>query len=215
MASPYLELPARDPLAPQTRHFQVARHLQRIAGHAGNPGIADLLRHHRQPLAVRFDGIGDVREIGGGHLCVGELLPQAGVDSVNFLDGMRTAVIAPAFHIDGQIRSGNLDDAAVVMMIEHHQVAAGGIFPQKDRRNIRHGARRIGADIEKLYSVLGEWANDGARVAGHVGHFRAGGGAPEAPVHRLRKTDAAGNQRRVHHLRLPGEGKRVPGNVPG
>ena len=150
VVSPTLKFPLASHLLPKTRHFQVACHLQRIAGAAGNPGIADLLRHHRQPLAVRFDGIRDVREISGGHLCVGELLPQAGVDSMDFLDGMRAAVIAPAFHIDGQIRPGNFDDAAIVMMIEHHEVAASGVFPQKDGRNIRHGARRIGADIEKL-----------------------------------------------------------------
>ena len=100
-------------------------------------------------------------------------------------------------------------------MIEHHQFAACGVLPAKHRRNLRLGACSVGADIEKLDSVLGQRGDDAARVAGHVGHLGAGGGALEAAVQFLRKTQPPGNQRRVHHFRLPGERNGVPGNVTG
>jgi hypothetical protein len=129
---------------------------------------------------------------------------------------MGTGVIVAHFHIDRQIRSGNLNDATVtVMVVDHHQRMAAGILPQKDGWNIRRGARRIHSDIQKLHAVPGERADDAAGVAGDVRHLGAGGGALEALVERARQTQRAFDQRAVHQLGLPGEGKRVPGDIPG
>ncbi len=128
----HLEFRALDPLLSQTCHFHVTGNFQGIARDAGNPRVAEFLRHHRQSIAIRFHGVGDVGETCGGDLRVGELLAQSGIDSMDFVDRMRTAVIAAAFHVNRQVSSGNLDDAAVVVVIEHHQVAAAGILPQED-----------------------------------------------------------------------------------
>jgi len=76
---------------------------------------------------------------------------------------------------------GILDDAAVVRMIGHHQFAAGRIFSSGRPGNFRHGARPIGADIEKFHPVPGERADDGARVT-HTSSFWRGRRASKPAV---------------------------------
>ena len=52
--------------------FAEARNFERIAGAAVDPGIADLLGDDGQVAAMRSDGVGDFRKVGGGDLGVGK-----------------------------------------------------------------------------------------------------------------------------------------------
>ena len=67
-------------------------------------------------------------------------------------------VIVPHFHIHREIRSGNLDDAAVADAggTSLTSELPRGILPEKERRHIRRRAGRVDADIEKFHAVFGE-----------------------------------------------------------
>ena len=52
---------------------------------------------------MRLDGIADFSQVCGDDLCTGKALREIGVNAVDLLRSMRTAIVAAYHHRDGEI----------------------------------------------------------------------------------------------------------------
>ena len=213
VASPGLEFAGSDPRTAEAADFAIAGNFDRIAGDAVDPGVADFLSDGGQVVAKGLDRVGDFGKTGGSDLGVRELAAQGGVNIRDLGRRVRAAIVVAHDDGDGQVGAGHMYDAAVAVVVHHHERSASRVFPDEERRKFGGSAGIVDADVEKLYALRGERRDDAAGVAGNVGHLGAGGGAAEAAVERVRESDAGGDHGGVHHLGLPAEGDGVPGDV--
>src|SRR5271167_3455159 len=89
----------RKPCLAEPRYLTIPGQLERIAGNAVDPGVADLLLHRRQVGLKRFDRIGDLSEVGGDDLSVGKLMFQVSTGFYNLIWFVGSAVVI--CHHDG------------------------------------------------------------------------------------------------------------------
>src|SRR5580698_8042086 len=90
---PNRKLSLSQPALTQPRDFAIARELQRVAGDTVDPGVPDFAGEHWQRGAVRLDCIGNLSEIRGDNLSVGELGTEGGVGCADLFQSMGAAVV--------------------------------------------------------------------------------------------------------------------------
>lgn len=175
---------ARDPLLAEAGDLAILGDFGWVAGDAVDPCVADLLSDDGEVVAMGVDGEGEVGERGGLDGGVGELGAETGVDGGDLGGGVGAVVVAAHLHGEGEVGAGDLEGAAVVVMVDDDDGLSGGVAPEEDAGDLGWSAGGVDADVQEFDAGGGEGTDEAAGVAGNVGHLGTDGAMAEARVER-------------------------------
>ena len=175
-----------------------------------NPCIAHFLGDNRQRIGVACNFICYNRKIRWDNLRVGKTALQVRKRLGYFFRRVRSAVIASDYDGNGSIGIRDNLYAAISRVIHDGDGSARSVLPLEQAGENRRRACIVDANIQECYTGRGKRLHNSASMAGHVGHFGAGRRASESSIQSSRQSNGSGDHARIHHLRLPAKGKRVP-----
>ena len=207
-----LELAAGDPVAAQRKQAAHCRHLIGVGPDAVDPGIADLIGHHRQPAAERRDRLIKVVHRGGFDHGVRVLFLHLRKDLVNLFRSRRTHIVLAVGKFHHFVAALNHADRTVERRVVNDDLLPA-VLPAEHGRHGNRPACAVDADVHVFDARLCHFRDHCNGMPRHVGLLGCADGFAVALAQLPGNAQVVAQERFVHQLGIGRVGQRVPGDI--